>query len=52
MYSSLKLDSFHSWFCFMFIQNYIQTSRDNALKRQVNMILTKSIKSAANFEYR
>ena len=34
--------SFH--FCSVFIQKYIQNSRDNAFKHQINMISTKSIR--------
>ena len=44
--SSRKPGIFHSIFFFffsIFIQKYIQNSRDNAFKHQINMILTKSI---------
>ena len=45
---SLKSGIFHSIFffffvCSVFIQKYIQNSRDNAFKHQINMISTKSI---------
>ena len=48
-HSSLKPGIFHSifffffFFCSVFIQKYIQNSRDNAFKHQINMISTKSI---------
>ena len=42
-HSSLKPGIFRPFFCSVLIQKYIQTSRDNAFKHQINMISTKSI---------